>query len=110
MGKFKMFGMSVGGITLTLVIVFALGLLGLGWDKFFLPKQENIKRDVYVNTQSYVSGKIQDISKYYNEYNKADAVGKGALRQIIITQFAEFDESKIKSQTLRGFLISMRGY
>ena len=82
MSKSKIFGLSVGGLALFLVIMFIFGLYGLGWFKFFGPKTENIKREIFENTQSYVHGKIQDLAKYYDEYNQADGVDeKEAIRQ-----------------------------
>jgi len=108
--KVKIAGASVGVIITIIVGVFLLGLLGLGYYKFFEPKKENIRREVFEQTQSYVHGKIQDLAKYYDEYNSADSKNKEAIRQIIIMRFSEFDESKIKAEQLRSFLISMRGF
>ena len=102
----KRIGIFVG----ILVIFFILGLYGLGWMKFFGPKEENIRREIFENTQSYVHGKIQDLAKYQDEYNKTDENGKESVRQLIILRFAEFDEEKIQSQGLKNFLKTMRGY
>lgn len=93
-----------------LCIVFVFGLFNLGWMKFFNPKIENVHREVFENTQSYTHGKIQDLAKYFDEYNNADLNGKEAVRQIIIMRFAEFDESKINAKKLKNFLVTMRGY
>lgn len=93
-----------------LIIAFILGVLSLGWTKFFKPKQENIRREVFEQTQSYVHGKIQDLAKYYGEYEKADTNDRETIQQLIIVRFAEFDESKIKSPGLKRFLTTMRGY
>lgn len=94
-----------------LAIIFVIGLFELGWMKFFNPKYENVKREVFENTQSYTHGKIQDLAKYHYEYqNTKSPEDREALRQVIINRFAEFDESKIKSQELASFLRKMRGY
>ena len=93
------------------VLVFLLGLAGLGWRKFFIPKHENIRREVFENTKSYTHGKIQDLAKYFEEYTKTDdLVEKTAIQGIVKMRFAEFDSERINSATLRRFLISMRGY
>jgi len=100
-------GIIVGG----LIVIFLIGLSELGWMKFFEPKKENIRREIFEETQSYVHGKIQDLAKHYDEYNKADSQGdKEAIKQLIIMRFAEFDETKIRSVKLRNFLTNMRGY
>lgn len=102
---------KIVGLSLTvLVVLFLLGLYGLGWMKFFEPKKENIRREIFEQTQSYTHAKIQDLAKIHSEYSKADAKGKEALRQMIIMRFAEFDETKIKPQKLRNFLTNTRGY
>ena len=102
----KWFGIGIG----ILALFFVFGLYGLGWQKFFLPKQENIRRQIFEQTQSYVHGKIQDLAKYKDEYDNADIDSKETIRQTIILRFAEFDETKIKSASLRNFLIQTRGY
>jgi len=99
-------GVLIGFIAL----IFVLELVGLGFFKFFEPKKENIRREVFENTQSYVHGKVQDLAKHYGEYQKADADGRETIRGIIVLQFAEFDEKKIKSDNLRRFLVDMRGF
>lgn len=108
--KLKIAGMSIGGLAAFFAIIFIFGLAGLGYYKFFAPKKENIRREVFEQTQSYVHGKIQDLAKYYEEYNKAEPEDRESIRQLIILRFAEFDESKIRSLKLKAFLISMRGY
>jgi len=102
---------KIVGLSLcALVVLFLLGLYGLGWMKFFEPKKENIRREIFEQTQSYTHGKIQDLAKYYDEYSKSDTSGKEAIRQMIIMRFAEFDAEKIKSAKLRNFLTNTRGY
>ena len=101
----------IGSFILLFIIIFIIGLYSLGWMKFFLPKKENIRRQVFEQTQSYIHGKVQDLAKYYDEYNQADSQNdKESMRQLIIMRFAEFDETKIRSVKLRNFLITMRGY
>jgi hypothetical protein len=111
MGKFKIAGIGIGVLVGFLALQFVLGLYGLAWFKFFEPKRENIRREIFENTQSYVHGKIQDLAKYKDEYDSlTDPGDQEALRQIIILRFAEFDESKIRAANLRNFLVRMRGY
>lgn len=100
----------VGALLGALIIFFLIGLYGLGWMKFFEPKKENIRREIFEQTQSYIHGKIQDLAKYKDEYDKADNNERETIRQVIILRFAEFDESKIRSTGLRNFLTNMRGY
>lgn len=104
---FKYIGMFLGG----LVLLFVIGLYGLGWHKFFAPKHANIKREVFEQTKSYTHGKIQDLAKYYKEYQETEDVqAKSAIQNLVSMQFAEFDEKKITNETLRRFLTNMRGF
>lgn len=112
-GVMKIFGLVFGAVaTLALLIglAFVLEVGGLQWKMYFAPKHENVRREVFEETQSYVHGKIQDLAKYKGEYDKADDEGKEAIRHLIVIRFAEFDDSKIKASGLRGFLVKMRGY
>ena len=106
----KIAGVSIGVFVGSIVLIFVLGLVSLGYYKFFGPKTENIRREIFENTQSYIHGKSQDLAKYMEEYNKADEQNKEAIRQMIILRFAELDETKIQSPGLRSFLKRMRGY
>ena len=100
-----------GGIIGFLILMFILQFAGLEWFRFFQPRRENIKREVFENTKSYTQGKIQDLGKYYAEYQKAETrEDKMALEGVIKMRYAEFDEKKINSLTLRNFLIQTRGY
>ena len=111
MSKTKIIFSVVGVFVGSLAILFVLELVGLGLFKFFEPKRENIKREIFENTQSCTHGKIQDLAKYYEEYSKANSENsKETIRQLIIIRFAEFDGAKITSPKLKNFLATMRGY
>ena len=105
-------GFSIAGVVIALLlIVFAVGMLSLGWHKFFDPKVENVKREVFEQTQSRVHGTIQELARYYDQYNNASTGGdREAIRQFIIMRFSAFDEKMIDSEGLRNFLVSMRGF
>jgi hypothetical protein len=97
-------------IFLVLLIPFGLGLYHLGMFKFFTPKFQNVERQVFENTKSYLHGVQQDLGKYYLEYQNADENGKQAIRATIQMRFAEVDTEKLQSRKLKEFLILARGY
>ena len=78
--------------------------------KFFEPKKENIRREIFENTKSYTHGKIQDLAKLYQEYQKADPDGKETIKTLVQSQFSDFDAEKINNYKLQIFLTNMRGY
>ena len=111
MSKSKVAMMVIGGIVGLAVLVFAVGLARLAWMRFFNPREENVRREVFEETKSYQHGKTQDLAKYYEEYHKAEsAEDKAAIRSVVKMRFAEFDAEKLHSPELRGFLREMRGY
>lgn len=110
MSKIKTGFRITGGLMIILAIVFALGLAGLGWKAFFKPKYENIERKVFESTKSYTHGMTQELAKHYGEYQRADFKEKEILRNIIKSRFADFDETKVRTQVLRSFLTEVRGY
>lgn len=111
MSKTKIVLSSIGGFIGLIAVLFILGLVGLGFFKFFEPKRENIRREVFENTKSYTHGVIQDLGKYYQEYNDAKTTeDKATIKSVVSMRFAEFDETKIENYKLQQFLIQMRGY
>jgi len=107
----KRTGIVIGSIIFILVLAFGLEMLGLQWTKFFKPKWQNVEREVFEETKSYTHGKIQDLAKYYKEYNDSDSTeNKQTIELLIQSQFAEFDATNIRSQKLRTFLTNVRGY
>jgi len=93
------------------IIAFSFKLGGLEWQLFFKPKEEEVKRKVFEETKSYVQGKIQDLAKYHEEYQKAETEeDKEAIKQFIQERFSDFDADNINSVPLRNFLIKMRGF
>ena len=96
-------------LILIVTMLFVCGLIGLGWYAFFAPKYENVGRNVFEQTKSYTHGKVQDLAKHYQEYNKPGA-DKEVIKEFVIMRFAEFDANHIKPKKLRKFLVSLRGY
>lgn len=107
---FKTIGLSILGFILIIGVLFGVGVLDLEFQKFFRPRQENVNREVFENTQSYVHGKTQDLSRYYQQYQNADAGEREIISNVIQMQFSEFDADKINNHQLKQFLRNTRGY
>ena len=111
MSKSKIVGIAVLVLVGLLVLSFGLGYYELRYKKFFKPRHENVERQVFENTQSYVHGKIQDLARYKVQYDNAETVdGKLVIKNVIVQQFAQFDSEQIVDAGLRNFLVTMRGY
>ena len=101
---------SIGGFLGLIVLAFLLELIGLGFFKFFEPKKENIRREVFENTKSYIYGAVQDLAKYYQEYQKADQNGRQTIANVVKFRFSNLDANKIKAVSLRNWFTEIRGY
>lgn len=111
MSKKKIVTISILSFIGLIALVFILELLELGFFGFFEPKRENIKREIFENTKSYIHGKIQDLALRYGEHQTAETQNdKEIIENMIKMQFTTFDESKIENEKLKDFLIKIRGY
>ncbi len=106
----KTFLIIVGIIVSLLLIDFLGNYYSLFSFGFFAPKMENVRRNVFEHTQSYVQGKVQDLSNYKLQMDTTKDEGKkAALRFVIRQQFANFDINNCP-EDLRPFLQQVRGF
>lgn len=91
----------VGTIVLALLLLFGTLFVGqyfAWWNlSFFGPKVENTRREIYENTQSFVEGKRQALTKYYKEFKQSDVSGKCVIRDLVLQDFSNFDISLLNS-------------
>lgn len=92
---FKIFGYGLILIGALLFAGFLVDLSNLFSYKFFAPKTENIRRETFENTQSYVEGKRQAVISYMRQYNAEKSEdGKKAILYTAGQEFANFDQDK----------------
>jgi len=103
----KRFFIGFGVVALFGIVVFTLQFMGLTSYKFFAPKYEEARREVFENTQSYVEGKRQELVKYRLEHmTTEDEAEKNALKMTILSSTANLDKSLL-SYELQTFLRSL---
>ena len=92
----------IGGIAVFFgVIVLILGLtwLSTGNDfflyKYWAPKQANVQREVFINTNSYIQGKDSQLTTLCFQYQTADAGHKPALATYIRGEASSVDMTKL---------------
>ena len=105
----KMFFGAVAAVILFLALAFG----GTAWNyyntKYWSPKFQNVERETFKNTNSYVEGAGTDLQHYYEEYNKATTPQeKEAIREYVLMGYKNFDEGKLENSSLRHFLVRMR--
>ncbi len=112
----KEFYWSVPRIALALLtvmlVLYGVGFLATGGDlaiyRFWAPKQENARRAVFVETQSYVQGKIAHLSDLQLAYESAEGAQRAALRTDILREAAQIDSSKLPPDQV-AFIDSLKG-
>jgi hypothetical protein len=107
--------LTVLGLILAVVIagstLFGAQWLGLEWYGFFSKKKQNIEREVFENTKSYVHGAQQELARYYGQYQKAKTEDeKAAIANVIKFQYASLDLSKLENQQLAAWVKQIRGF
>ena len=95
-----------------LVVSYGLGFLATGGDlaiyRFWAPKYANAQREVFVNTNSYIQGKTDYLSRLRMEYTTSkDPDQKAALKTLILTEASNVDNSKLPTD-LQGFIQSLK--
>lgn len=101
---------------LPIFVLVLIVMMGIGWlvqgneffmYKFWAPKQEQVRHDVFKNTQAYTDGKVQELQQYMLEYQKAAPEHKAALKTVIIRESAKVDEKYLPSD-LSSFITRLK--
>jgi len=106
------------GCILGLVVLIILGMsltfggrfFSLEMNKFFGTKEQDVKREIFEQSQSYVHGMSQELGKYYAEYQGATQEDREAMKAVIQVRFSAFDSSNLTSPEMKTFLTNMRGF
>ena len=105
MSSLKTFGIAILCIVILFALIFAANEFEIFGIKFWGVRKADANREVFENTQSYVEGKRQDLSRYHHEWNEAkDIQDKTAIEHLVREQFSSFPEDKIYNSELRSWL------
>ena len=106
----KLFLWCVGVMLFFGALGFVANGMGLISYKFFGPKWEDAKRDVFENTNSFTKAKVQEATKYRLEYLRStDPAERNAIKSTIAQSLADFDEDKyVKNDELRNWIKNMK--
>lgn len=99
-------------LLLVMVVMYGAGFLATGGDlaiyRFWAPKQENARREVFVQTQSYVQGKIAYLTELELAYEQADGPQKASIRTTILREASQIDSHNLPAD-LNGFISTLKG-
>jgi hypothetical protein len=101
-------------LTFTILLAFyIIAFVVTGGDlfiyRFWQPKVENAKRQVFENTQSYVQGKTEYISKLRFQYKTVEqgSAQQTALRELILSEASTVDNDKLPMD-IQSFISSLK--
>lgn len=83
-------------------LTFAIGFYLMAY-RTVAPEFENVRREVFENTQSFVHGKNQHIARLALEYIRAEPAHRDALRQMILSEASTIEKQKLTSEN-RAFI------
>jgi hypothetical protein len=107
---FGVIGALIAVFAIMIIIGFGTGFIQNFYDGTVGLQHENVQRKVYEQSQSYVEGVINDLSKQKLEYDQStDATAKQAILNYINDRYGSFDANKITDPTLQNFLLKSRG-
>lgn len=107
---------SAPRVTLALLAVtvglFVIGFVATGGDflnyKFWAPKQEAARRQVYEQSKAYRQGSTQRLNTLCEQVASADPDHKALINDVIAQEFAEWNSYAVPDY-LRGCLSRARG-
>lgn len=107
--------LTVGRVT-GYVVGFFLLLFGISWIaegndfflyKYFAPKEEAVRRQVFEQSKAYNDGMAQELDNMRFEYLKATPEQQTALASVILHRAASYDVSKLPPD-LQSFIEKLR--
>lgn len=107
-------GKIVGYFALFLVVVLGISWIAQGNDfflyKFFAPKQEAVRRQVFETTRSFNQGMVQELQNMQFDYAKEkDQKAKDALASIILHRASGYNlDDPIVPSDLRAFIQKLK--
>ena len=100
------------GVVVVVVFCLAMDWIVAGQNfflyKYWAPKNEAVRRQVYEHTKSYHQGSVQRLNTLCTQVADADDSHKPMLNDVINHEFAEWDEADVPAY-LQPCLAAARG-
>ena len=75
--------------------------------RWFAPRKEQLRREVFEQSKAYREGMQQEIQSMAFQYQVADAAHRDALASMILHRVADYDVDQLSSD-LRAFVAQLR--
>jgi hypothetical protein len=79
MNGVKVVAVCVGSVIALCLLAFGLNYAGLLGDRFFQPREEQLRHQTFECSDAHVDGLVRDLRSIRDQYNRADDAGKAAL-------------------------------
>lgn len=95
MNVFKIILLSILGIGLMIGLSYGFGWIGVHQTSTIGKAQKNANREVYEESNSFVTGKRQEAIKYFKEWSECDTeADKEAIEYVASMSLSDFNEDK----------------
>ena len=74
--------------------------------RYFAPKEEAVRRQVFEQSKAYNQGMVQELQNMQFQYVRATKEQRASLRSIILHRVADYDRDKLPDD-LRSFISSL---
>ncbi len=94
-------------LVLGLLIALGIGIdvLGIKYDGFLSGLKKEQQHEVFKESTAHIDGMIDDLSKYYFEFNSSEGeTEKKGIVAVVRQRFSNFDPDKIEDESLKEFL------
>ena len=101
----------IGSILGLLILTLGIGWASAGNDfamfRFFAPRREAVRREVFEQSKAYRQGMINELRDYQMQYIKGDAAQKAAMATLIIRQADQIPAEALPAD-LAQFITTLR--
>lgn len=103
----KIIGSCVAGVLCIIALTWIVQGNDFFMYKFFAPKMEDVRRQVFEETKSYNQGVIQELRTAQMDYIKASPEQKSMLASVIVHRYADFPVSRLPYD-LQEFMLKLQ--
>jgi hypothetical protein len=90
-----------------LLALTGLSYYGLQMAGYFQPKYEQVRRNVFMESQAYNDGMMRDLQNLQLEYQRTDDAGKAIIRSAVLHRLAAYDPNRLPAD-LRDFYFQLK--
>ena len=95
---------SIKAILISLAVIFAIGMVGIGYTLTIDKWQTEAEREVFKQTATYSEAAASFLADSYKQYNDAETqADKNTIMEYVIMRYPNLDVDSIDNTTLRQF-------